>query len=101
MNESMTARLPPFFGGCLQAAFGVGTKMCFSFFHNAKLSKFSIFQNITNFALPEKYFGEKIKIFRKMRNQNSIKLSTLTALLLETPEWAAALSGRLANKPIQ
>ncbi len=39
------------------------------FFHNAKLSKFSIFQNITNLAQLYKYFGEKIKIFRKMRNQ--------------------------------
>jgi hypothetical protein len=97
----MTAMLPPIIGG-IQAAFEVGTKMCFTFFTMQIFANFLFFQNITNFARSEKYFGEKIKIFRKMRNQNSgIKLSTLTALLLETSERRAALSGRLANKPIQ
>jgi hypothetical protein len=97
----MIALLPPIIGG-IQAAFGVGMKMCFAFFTMQNFANFLFFQNITNFAQLYKYFGEKIKIFRKIRNKNSgIKLSTLTALLLETPEWVAALSGGLANKPKQ
>jgi hypothetical protein len=94
----MTAMLPPIIGG-IQAAFGVGTKMCFTIFTMQNFANFLFFQNITNFAQLYKYFGETIKIFRKMRKK--IVVSTLTALLLETPEWEAALTGRLANKPIQ
>jgi hypothetical protein len=64
----------------------------FYFFHNEKLCKFSIFQNSTNFALSDKYFGEKIKIFEKY--EILIVVSTLTALLLETPELGSGFIRR-------
>ncbi len=91
--------LPPVIGG-IQAAFGVGTK-CVFFFSQCKTSQIFCSPNLTNFALLSKYCTLATKLKFSGKCENKIVVSTLTALLLETPKWEAALSGGLANKPIQ
>jgi hypothetical protein len=99
MNESMTAKLPPFFWWYSDCISGWNENVCLFFSQCKTLNIFYFFKILQILHCQKNNLAKKLKFSGKC--EIKIVVPTLTALLPETPEWAAALSGGLANKPIQ